>query len=61
MSKTFEIDVFLQIIDNELEETFPNVTIMLKVYLCMFVTNCEGERSYSKLKLLKAHLRNTIL
>ena len=33
---------------------------MFKVYLCMFVTNCKGERSFSKLKLLKNHLRNTM-
>ena len=59
-SKLFEIDMFLQIIENELEEAFPNVTIMFKIYLCMFVTNCKGERSFSKLKLLKNHLRNTM-
>ena len=60
LSGTFEIDMYLQIIDNELEEAFPNVSIMFKVYLCMFVTNCKGERSFSKLKLLKNHLRNTM-
>ena len=60
ISKSFEIGIFTQIIDNNLEETFPNVTIMLKIYLCMFVTNCKGERSFSKLKLLKNHLRNTM-
>ena len=60
ISKAFEIGMFTQIVDNNLEETFPNVTIMLKIYLCMFVTNCKGERSFSKLKLLKNHLRNTM-
>ena len=58
ISHTFEIDMYIQIIENELEEAFPNVAIMFKVYLCMFVTNCKGERSFSKLKLLKNHLRN---
>ena len=48
-SHTFEIDMYLQIIENGLEEAFPNVMIMLKVYLCMFVTNCKGERSFSKI------------
>ena len=59
-SKTFEIDISLQLIENELEEAFPNVVIMFRIYLCMFVTNCKGERSFSKLKLLKNHLRNTM-
>ena len=26
----------------------------------MFVTNCSGERSFSKLKLIKNYLRNTM-
>ena len=52
--------MYLQIIENELEESFPNVMIMIKIYLCMFVTNCKGERSFSKLKLVKNYLRNTM-
>ena len=36
VTKTFEIDMYLQLIENELEEAFPNVTIMFKIYLCMF-------------------------
>ena len=28
--------------------------------LCMFVTNCTGERSFSKLKLILSYLRNTM-
>ena len=59
-SKTFEIDIYLQVIENELEKAFPNVVIMFRIYLCMFVTNCKGERFFSKLKLLKSHLRNTM-
>ena len=52
--------MYLQLIENELDEAFSNVSIMFKIYLCMFVTNCKGERSFSKLKLLKNHLRNTM-
>ena len=59
-SKTFEVDMYLQLIENGLEETFPNVVIAFKMYLCMFVTNCKGERSFSKLKLLKNYLMNTM-
>ena len=50
-SKTFEIDIYLQVIENKLEKAFPNVVIMFRIYLCMFVTNCKGERLF---------LRNTM-
>ena len=33
---------------------------MLNIYLCMFVANCKGERSFSKLKLILNYLRNTM-
>ena len=59
VSKSFEIDMF-QIEDNDLIEAFPNVNIMFKMYLCMFVSNCTGERSFSKLKLILNYLRNTM-
>ena len=49
---------FQQIEDNDLIEAFPNVNIMFKMYLCMFVSNCTGERSFSKLIL--NYLRNTM-
>ena len=39
-------------------ETFANVEIVLRLYLFMFVTNCTGERSFSKMKLIKSYLRN---
>ena len=46
------------IVDNPVQELFflsglfANVLIVLKLYLCMFVTNSEGERAFSKLKYL---------
>ena len=57
VTHTFETYIFLQLNENNLNETFPNVNIMLKIYLCMFVANCKGERSFSKLKfeLLAQH------
>ena len=36
----------------------PNIEIMLRIYLSMKVTNCSGERSFSKLKLIKTRLRS---
>ncbi|KAG8178524.1 hypothetical protein JTE90_022847 [Oedothorax gibbosus] len=29
---------------------FPNVVIALRIFLCLFCSNCTGERSFSKLK-----------
>ena len=42
-----------------LRDTFPNVDISLRLYLCQFATNCTGERSFSALKRVKTDLRST--
>ena len=41
-------------------DTFPNVEIILRIYLSLMVANCSGERSFSKLKLIKNRLRSTM-
>ena len=46
--------------DHDVQETFPNVEIALRIYLVLMVTNCSGERSFSKLKLIKNRLRTTM-
>lgn len=48
------------IITNKLGQVFPNMETILRIYMCMMVTNCSGERSFSKLKLTKTYLRSTI-
>ena len=55
-----ELNMFLLIHNHDLLETFANVEIALRLYLCIYVTNCSGERSFSKLKLIKNYLRNTM-
>lgn len=55
-----ELEMYKIIHRHDMVETFANVEIVLRLYLCMFVTNCTGERSFSKLKLLKNYLRNTM-
>ena len=56
-----ELNSFLLIHGHNLLETFANVETALRLYLCIFVTNCTGERSFSKLKLIKKnYLRNTM-
>ena len=39
---------------------FPNIEIALRIYLSLMVSNCSGERSFSKLKCIKNELRNRI-
>ena len=45
--------------ENNLLELYPNYYIALKMYLCMMVTNCAGERSFSVLRRIKDYLRST--
>ena len=42
-----------------MQSCFPNVEILLRVYLCMMVTNCTGERSFSKLRRINNAQRST--
>ena len=39
---------------------FPNVTVALRLYLTLPVTVCEGERSFSRLVLIKNRLRSCL-
>ena len=46
--------------EGDLIDTFPNVHVALRMYLCIMVTCCSGERSFSKLALIKNDLRSTM-
>ena len=50
VTNSYETDLFVQLNENALNDAFPNVNILLKIYLCMFATNCKGERSFSKVE-----------
>ncbi|KAL4120597.1 hypothetical protein QTP88_013262 [Uroleucon formosanum] len=52
--------LFTFIRNQELEEIFPNVSIALRIFSCMAVTNCSAERSFSCLKRIKTFLRSSI-
>lgn len=54
-------EVYNLLKQNKIEDTFPNVEIALRIFLSMMVTNCSGERSFSKLKRIKNELRSTML
>lgn len=41
------------ICDNMIQSTFPNVLTALRMYRCLMITNATGERTFSKLKILK--------
>jgi len=49
------------IVDSQgLQQTFPNVDIALRMALSVMATNCSGERSFSKLKIIKNKLRSSM-
>lgn len=39
---------------------FPNIVISLRILLTIPITSASAERSFSKLKIIKNYLRNTI-
>src|ERR1043165_4598129 len=59
--KTVVEMIKIQIQDRpKLVTSFPNVNIAFRIYLSIFGTSSEGERSFSKLKLIKNYLRSTM-
>ena len=58
--KSKECHFYLLLKKHDLEPTFPNVEIALRIYLSLMVTNCSGERSFSKLKRIKNEQRTSI-
>ena len=45
---------------NSLNETFPNVAIVLRIYLTLPVANTEGKCFFSALKRVKNYLRSSL-
>jgi hypothetical protein len=48
------------LLEKQVESSFPNVEIALRMYLVLMVANSSGERSFSKLKYIKNRLRTTM-
>ncbi|XP_067144934.1 52 kDa repressor of the inhibitor of the protein kinase-like [Centruroides vittatus] len=48
------------IVKSKLEDTLPNIIIMLRIFLTIVISNASCERSFSKLKLIKNYLRSTM-
>ena len=55
-----ELHMYLILKKRDLTQTFPNVEIALRIYLCMMASNCSGERSFSKLGRIKNEVRSTM-
>lgn len=45
---------------NNWQDTFPNIWTALRIFVTIPVTVAKGERSFSKLKLIKTYLRSTL-
>ena len=43
-----------------LKSTFPNIEIILRIFLTMPISNASGERSFSVLKRIKNYQRNSM-
>lgn len=48
------------ITENSLKEIYPNIYIVIRILLTIPVSTASAERSFSKLKLIKKYLRNTM-
>jgi len=55
-----ELFLYKLIIDNGVQDTFPNVAIALRMYLVLMVTKCSADRSFSKLKLIENRLQTSM-
>ena len=55
-----EMFLYKLILGKRVQDTFPNVEIALRMYLVLMITNCSGERSFSKLKLIQNRLRTSM-
>lgn len=52
--------LYSRIIEDDVQTVFPNIEIILRIFLSLFVTNVPDERAFSKLKLIKNILRNSL-
>ena len=46
---------------DNITRVFPNVEIAMRIFLTILPTNCSGERSFSRLSLIKDEHRSTMI
>ena len=54
------LQVLRRLHESHLNEVLPNVSVALRILLTIPVTVASGERSFSKLKLIKNYLRSSM-
>ena len=54
------MEIYKELISKEITELFPNICIIIIIYMTLMISNSTGERSFSKLKLIKTYLRNSL-
>ena len=59
--ESMELRLYRLIVANNMETVFPNTVILFRIYLSLMISNCTGERSFSKLKLLKSQVRSCMV
>ncbi|XP_046742963.1 uncharacterized protein LOC124409411 [Diprion similis] len=62
-SKMANLSAFMMlshIITRSLDEIYPNFIMASRIFLTLPVTSASGERTFSKLKLIKTYLRSTM-
>ena len=59
-SKKTVSEILQYVTNNNLGEAFPNACIAFRIYLSIFGTSCEGERSFSTLRRIKNYTRSTM-
>ncbi|OXA43094.1 Zinc finger MYM-type protein 1 [Folsomia candida] len=57
---TCPVEVLEIIYEHDLQSCFPNVACALQIFLTLPVTVSHGERSFSKLKIIKNYLRSSM-
>ena len=55
-SECKEIQMLSFINENKFMHAFPNVSVVFRLYLCLMISNCSGECSFSVLKRAKNQL-----
>ena len=53
-------DLYQNMCKEKIHTAFPNVEALFRLFLSLMVTNCSGERSFSRLKCIKNELRSTM-
>ena len=55
-----KIQMFRFINENQFMPAFSNVSVVFRLYLCLMISNCSGERSFSVLNRVKNQLRSSM-